>query len=62
MNETTKPGVRIELTMALAERLEDVLSWVDDEGPEGEGWKSNLLSAVELIVSDAIRAAKKAKS
>lgn len=44
MKKTEK--VYLELTLKQAEELEHVLFFAEDEGPLGEGWKSDKLDAL----------------
>jgi len=47
--------VIITLTREQAEKLEDVLSFTQDEGPWGEGWQSDELMELCEIVEKALQ-------
>lgn len=53
----TDNGIIIKLTKKQAEKLSDVLSYAQDEGPSPEGWASNELEELREIVDNAIKSA-----
>lgn len=48
----------ITLTVEQWELIEDTLSMAQDTGPEGSGWKSDELIAVQRALRDALEDAK----
>jgi len=46
------PILKLHLTTAQLEKLQETICFSQDEGPSPEGWKSNLLEEVEKIVND----------
>jgi hypothetical protein len=48
--------ITITLTKDQAEKLSDLLWFIQDRGPTGQGWASDELSALRVLIDKAIEA------